>query len=427
MKKLLSLLASVSLVATASTSAVACGSSKNTPPPPKKGPSAQSIKDKIKVTTVALRAKTSTDTSKPATDEAIKDALFAANAATKLTKDELGAVSFANVELKDNEQANKLKATIKSGGTEASITLTVIIHATAVQISAKITDPDAIIGIPAGTSTDLDTTPTQNAIKKALKTKFSSLSNYDLTMIGFDSGVTLTTGETKNVINLKIDDDGGSKTIRKKLTDVEVHRSASDLKKLIDTKENAEITIPSNSNTSISNKDTQDAIKNALQVEEAGLTNYDLTTIGTFSIGDGSSTTLSGDEANNIVNFVVTDDSGSNATAKVTLNKVRISSTTSEFKTKLALALTYGTSQLIIPAKGNQNTNDASIRKEIRESLKTTANNARANTVSTYDINNLITVAKNESITTAARLITFTIKDASETEDTFTLNVKSTT
>ena len=423
MKKLLSLLASVSLVATASTSAVACGSSKNTPPPPpKKGPSAQSIKDKIKVTTVALPAKTGTDTSKPATDEAIKDALLKANSATKLTKDELAFMSLANVELKDNDQANPLKATIKSGGSEVTIDLTVSIHATAVQISAKITDPNAIIGVPTGVNTSLNTPATQTAVKNALQKKFTSLTTYDLSMISFDSNITLTIGEVYNTINLNINDDGGSSTIIKKLTAVEIHRSTSDIKTLIDAVKDNPINIPSNL-TDITQKDTQDAIKADLQKEAAALSDYDLGTLGSFA---STKATFDDNERDNPVTLKITDDATPPVvSASITLSKVHLTSSASQIENKIVAVLGAsggGGGPLTIPnTTGPVSTSSPLIRKEILKELK-----ADVTTLSQYDIDNLISIPTGEILNTAPREITFTIKDdQGGASETYLLNVQT--
>ena len=366
MKKLLSLLSALTLVGGGGVSVVACASS-STPP------SASSIADKIKDKNIELRAGSNKSTANTITDNDIKNQLQKNN---KLTNDELKDITIENVTLKDNEVANKVTAFIKVKDNRASVVLNVVINSTAAQISAKIKDPTStIIAIPAGSNKSLSNAETQVAIRKSLQIQYK-LSDYDTSVstITFPDASTqqLTDNEQNNSVKLKITDDATKPTnVEINLTKLQIHSTAAQIKAKITNPTTTVIGIIAGSNPKLSNVATQNAIKKAIKNHYKSLSpsvvlsDYDINAI-TFP--DASTTTLKTKEQDNAVKLLITDDSGTNATANLTLSKVHINSTANEIAAKFT-----GKENDLISIKAGSNTtvSNTTTKAELRTAIKT--------------------------------------------------------
>ena len=372
MKKLLNILASITLVSTASITAVACSNNEMAPPrePEVINPvGGREIADKIKNKNIILQAGTDKELNNSNTIEALKTAIKKAN--PSLTTDELARLSFADDKpliVDGSERALTVKTTIlDQDGTKrtgnAFVDIKVSVNATAAQIKAKITNPSStIIGIPTGSSTDLSTPATQKAIKDALQDKYN-LTNHDISTISFpDTSPTLQTAEQDNAVKLLITDDSVTNaTANLTLAKVQIHRSASEIKRLI-TASNL-IAIRAGSNTSLSTPATQKAIKDALQAEFTKISDYDLTTI-TFP---NTSTPLTDNETINSVDLRITDDASSNATDNVTLDNVQIHRTAKQIEDKITDPTT---TVIAIKAKSNTNLANSVTKTELKNAIK---------------------------------------------------------
>ncbi len=373
MKKLLNILASITLVSTASITAVACSNNEMAPPkePEVINPvGGREIADKIKNKNIILQAGTDKELNNSNTIEALKTAIKKAN--PSLTPEELARLSFADDKpliVDGSERALTVKTTILDPeGTKrtgnAFVDIKVSVNATAAQIKAKITNPSStIIGIPTGSSTDLSTPATQKAIKDALQDKYN-LTNHDISTISFpDTTPTLKTAEQDNVVKLNIKDDAeptaGTASIT--LDKVQIHRSASDIKGLINASN--VIAIRAGSNKDLSTPATQTAIKDALQAEFTKISDYDLTTI-TFP---NTSTPLTDNETNNSVDLRITDDATSPTTANDTLDKVQIHSTAKQISDKIT---SPKTTVIGIKAKSNTSLANSTTQTELKNAIK---------------------------------------------------------
>ncbi len=234
MKKLLNILASLSLGVSATASVVACEDNKKSSIIAED--EAQKIAAKITNKKIALRARTNPATSYSATILALKEALQKAN--SSLTSQDLDDISFAKKVLQDNEHVNSLLLTINAKVSTANVTLNVTINATADQIKAKITDPTStIIAIPAGYSTNLSNPATQGILKVKLVQKYH-LSAYDLRALFFPdaSNKVLKDNEVNNKVVLGIIDDGLlPRATIVTLTKVQIHSTVAQIKTKLDT------------------------------------------------------------------------------------------------------------------------------------------------------------------------------------------------
>ncbi len=332
MKKLLSLLGAIALVGSAGTTVVACGSSSKTNNP------AQDLANQIKNKDVALIAGSNTDTSNAATNKAIKDAVQTNN---KLKSDQMKNITITKVTLKDNEQANTVKANIKIGKDTASVNLNVEIHSTAAQIKTKINIEGSgrLDAAFFNTDTTATTLTKENATKivASLGENYakSELSDWDKTQLSIKASGTKLPAETATRTKLNITSDAKTKAVQSIY--VEAMRFTSDSDKYKATKVANKIGaglvvgIPAGSSTVFN--DSKAAIKTALKKVNPALTANDLTNI-TLTI-TSPATALTNNETDNAVTASISVGSTSAGTATVALTKVQIHSTATQIQTKI--------------------------------------------------------------------------------------------
>ncbi len=330
MKKLLSLLSTITIVGSAGTTGVACSlnNDQNTFDKDVED-TAKEIVNKIKNKTIALTAASNPDTSNKTTNDELKDQLKKAD--PTLNSDDLKAISFKKVNLKDDDQANPLLTTINSGGTKATINLTVSIHAKATQIATKIKDPNAIIGIQAGTNTNLSNSATQTAFKKALKAAFPTITDYDLTTITFDNpSATLSTDQSPNNVPITITDDAATTSkVKVSLTNVRINSTSKEIVAKFANKA-ALIGLKAGSNLSLANPSTQTALKKAIQTQYS-LTDYDMANL---SFANPKQTLVDNERANS-VKLNISDDATTPGVSSVALTDVQIYATAAQIKAKI--------------------------------------------------------------------------------------------
>ena len=235
MKKLLRILSVFIVVASGTTTVLACKGKKTETIKASQitqgQDTARAVLKKISNRKIALPANTNQDTSQAITIQALKNSLKKAN--PSLNQKDLQAITFAKDTLKDKEQNNSLQANIQIGITTASVTLNVLIHSTAMQIRTKIKNPTTtIIAIPAGSKQSLSDLTTQNALKTAIQNQYN-LSDYDKNTISFPdaSSTVLKDNQTNNSVKLRITDDAASPiTANDTLDKVQIHSTAKQIK-----------------------------------------------------------------------------------------------------------------------------------------------------------------------------------------------------
>ena len=330
MKKLLSLLSTITIVGSAGTTGVACSvnNDQNTFDKDVED-TAKEIVNKIKNKTIALTAASNPDTSNKITNDELKDQLKKAD--PTLNSDDLKAISFKKVNLKDDDQANPLLTTINSGGTKATINLTVSIHAKATQIAAKIKNPNTIIGIQAGTNPSFSSPATQTAFKNALKVVFPTITDYDLTTITFDNpSATLKPDQSPNTVPITITDDAATtKKVNVSLTNVRINSTAKEIVAKFTNKADL-IGLKAGSNLSLANATTQTALKKAIQTHY-NLSAYDMAHLAFANPKE----TLTDNETANAVKLNITDDAASPGASTVTLTNVQIYATAAQIQAKI--------------------------------------------------------------------------------------------
>ena len=369
MKKILSTLTVLALGLTSATSVIACSNNEHakqdwvelTPP----SDTAQAIANKIKNKKLFLPALTNQDTALPSTIKALKTALQKANAS--LTADNLEKISFLKTNLKDNEQLNQLQANIQTGSTKALIKLTVSIHATASQIKNKITAPTTtVISIRANSNTRLNNAKTQKAIKEALQKKYN-LSAYDISSIYIvddPSTAVLKDNEQDNPVILNIIDDDIKKTAATvTLSKVQIHSTALQIANKITNPSSTVIAIAAGSNPRLSNKNTQTAIRKALQTQYS-LSDYD-TNSATITFPKASSTTLKDNAQDNRISLKITDDAKAPTSANLTLAKVQIHTTALQIANKIT------NKALVLKAKTNPDSTAPATITTLKNTLAT--------------------------------------------------------
>ncbi len=393
---------------------VACGSSSKTNNP------AQDLANQIKNKDVALIAGSNTDTSNAATNKAIKDAVQTNN---KLKSDQMKNITITKVTLKDNEQANTVKANIKIGKDTASVNLNVEIHSTAAQIKTKIDNVGRLYAtiVNADTSDNKLSQKNIDMILPIVKANNPQLSTFDQKQLSIDvsTSTTLTTGRRVDV-TLKITSDTAIKTDT--TTTLKVARFVSatgatedqyKADKIADKVGASLVTaIVTGSNTSVTNNTTRDALRAAL-VKDNTVTKLNSTEAGKITFGTAG-VALATAETDNVVTATITEGSD---TDTVTLTKVQINSTAAEIKTKL------GSGRLNAAIVNTNKADDKLSQTNIDKILSIfKANNAQ---LSTYDLDQLsIDVSTSTTLTLDTSVnVTLKIKDGASGTDTTTLKV----
>ena len=373
MKKLLNLLASWSLLTTATMTAVACEDNKKMKSDNIEQVTGRDIANKIKQKNIVLKAGTNADLNSPETIKALKTALQKANPTLK--NSDLGWLVFDHQKpliVDGTETPLSVKTSILNPNGDnqdgnAIVILKVRVHASAAQITAKIKAPTTtIIGIPADSNTSLSSSITQTAIKNLLKSKYR-LSTYDLSTISFPnaSSSVLNDQEADNAVTLKITDDAQIPLeVNVTLDKVQIHRNADQIQALIKTPSDI-IAIQAGSDPSLSNKNTQTAIKKALQAKFNKITNYDLSTI---SFPEAITTTLTNGEANNTVELAIKDDASTPKTVNETLTKVQINSTSDQIKSLIK----DPNAVIALPADSNQSLSNPTTKQAVENAIKAT-------------------------------------------------------
>ena len=194
----------------------------------------------------------------------------------------------------------------------------------------------SVVGIPAGSGTDVKVNATRDALRTSLiavNGTVTGLDQAEANKITF-TGSTLTANETNNSVTATITDDtsgAGAVTTTVILTKVQIHSTASEIAAKITSPTTTVVGIPTGSKTSLSDSATQTALKKAIQAQYS-LSAHDISTI-TFP--DASTTTLKDNEQDTAVKLLITDDSSGAATANVTLDKVQIHRTAAQIQTKI--------------------------------------------------------------------------------------------
>ena len=416
MKKLLSLLGAIALVGSAGTTVVACGSKTN--PPPKNNP-AQDLANQIKNKDVALIAGSNTDTSNAATNKAIKDAVQTNN---KLKSDQMKNITITKVTLKDNEQANTVKANIKIGKDTASVNLNVEIHSTAAQIKAKLDDVGRL-GVTFISTDDNLSQPNIDKILTIVKTNNPQLSKFDQDQISITTASAGSlTAKTKEPVTLKITSDAAIKANTQ--TTLEVARFANTTSTADGNKYKAfqladkiglELLVATPAGTSTTLATAATAIKAALKKANPTLTADDISKISAVAMTSG---TWSNAEANNLVTVTFTEGTGGDAqTATAALAHVVIHRTAAQIKS----AINGITSQNVDIAGPAGETGTGTIDAQILAKLKTEAS------ISDWDLTQ-ITIPSKVALSTTRTAVTLKIKDdATPTpgDETQVINVKT--
>ncbi len=334
MKKILSLLGAIALVGSAGTTVVACG--------PKLAKItgiyanlALELANKIKNKDVVLRAGTNPDTYYQDTYDAILTTVAKNNG---LNYDEMENIFIDQANLKDNEQANTVKANIQIKDYKASVNLNIEIHATAAQIKKKINHAWRFSATFVSTDKTL-TSKNAGLIVDKVKANNPQLSAYDLNQLSMvpDSHKTFITEGKIYFVGLKIKDDAFySKPVIERIEACRFSSSTNQCKAdQIRDKIGSQlvVSIPAGSSTTLSDSDT--AFKTALKKVNPALNADDLKAIKLI----GGTFTLTGGEVNNSVNVkIIVGSSSSKGTAILLLNKVRIHRTADQIKTKITEA-----------------------------------------------------------------------------------------
>ena len=281
MKKLLSILSSLTLISSAATTVVACGGEDTPVPPPAPPPnpkeSPQQIAKLISDTNLFAPSNINPNTKNEGTIATLKNILQKSNPG--ITEDYLNFMSFSDETLDTSGQGNPTEVilTITEAGFESTtVNLQVTVLATADQIKKKIDISDPVrtdIGLKSNVQAYTGDTDTINAINAKLKSENPSLTASDLKTITYQVEDLENDGsEDKTPVLATITDDQGiTATV---LLQVWIHPTAKQIAAKI-TKTTFSLDATFDSSTPA----TSTTINKALQVFNPTLTAYDLENI----------------------------------------------------------------------------------------------------------------------------------------------------
>ena len=241
MKRLLNLLATITLVGSGTATVVACGSDKTVPPRPApriKKETADDIANKIKETRIQLAAYTNPSLTNPATIKALKANLQKLN--PDLTPFDLATISFSLADSSrplradGTETLDGVNANINVKGakeeTQASVLLEVSINIKADQILTKISTKDLKLHYVA--DDDVQSEATSKVLKAKLQADNPNLLPSDLEHISFLAGTLNNDGsETASPIRMAVTVDSHVATT---VLDVTVAANLEQIKNKID-------------------------------------------------------------------------------------------------------------------------------------------------------------------------------------------------
>ena len=374
MKKLLRILSVLIVVASGTTTVLACKGKKTETIKASQitqgQDTARAVLKKISNRKIALPANTNQNTSQAITIQALKNSLQKAN--TALNTQDLKAITFAKDTLKDNEQNNSLKANINIGTTTASVALNVLIHSTAMQIRTKIKNPTTtIIAIPAGSNQSLSDANTKKALKTAIQNQYN-LSDYDKNTISFPdaSSTVLKDNQTNNSVKLRITDDATSPTTANDTLDkVQIHSTAKQIKTKLEDPRLGRLNASFVSTTSTLTGVNPDLIVKAVQANNPQLTAWDQAQL---KITDDASITLTLQKQTAVKLKIIDDATPTPTTLTLTVQAMRFSTASEQYNVRAISDKIKPSLPIAIRAGSNQDITNPTTVTALKDSLQAT-------------------------------------------------------
>ena len=271
MKKLLSLISTITVIGGSTSAVIACGTSTTKPIKPSsdivnKG---TEITSKIKQTNITVPAGTNPDVTNPQTVTALNTALQTAN--PNLKASDLNALNYKGGPLVAGQAVKVIVTATVDGRVSPPKQLMVTLtkpQNPAQAVIDKITNKN--ISVPAGTNPDVTNPQTIKALNAALK-KADDLSDVELSELSY-SGGPLVGGKA---VQIKVTATVGSATASTDLS-VTLEQSANPAQKIIDEIYDHNFKVPVGTNPSVTNPQTVTALNKALQDANPKLSADDL-------------------------------------------------------------------------------------------------------------------------------------------------------